>query len=171
MLAGVAVSGRMETYQSDDGSVVAIVDYAHNAMSFETIFSFVLKEYPGRRIVSVFGSVGNKAEVRRYALGRIAGKYSDFVYITSEHPDYESPYAIAEQIAAGIKEGKADYTVIPDREIAVETAVREAPDNTVILILGVGDETTQRINGVLYERRSDSECALSALGQRSGAHV
>ena len=171
VLAGVAVSGRMETYQSDDGSVVAIVDYAHNAMSFETIFSFVLKEYPGRRIISVFGSVGNKAEVRRYALGRIAGKYSDFVYITSEHPDYESPYAIAEQIAAGIKEGKADYTVIPDREIAVETAVREAPDNTVVLILGVGDETTQRINGVLYERRSDSECALSALGQRSGAHV
>ncbi|MBO4869233.1 MAG: UDP-N-acetylmuramoyl-L-alanyl-D-glutamate--2,6-diaminopimelate ligase [Clostridia bacterium] len=171
VLAEVAVSGRMETYASDDGSVVAIVDYAHNAMSFETLFSHVLGEYPGYRIVSVFGSVGNKAEVRRYALGRIAGKYSDFVYITSEHPDYESPYAIAEQIAAGIREGKAEYTVIPDRELAVETAVREAKDRTVVLILGVGNETTQRINGVLYERRSDSECALHALKERSKVSV
>lgn len=171
VLAGAAVSGRMETYNSADNSVVAIVDYAHNAMSFETLFSHVLKEYPGHRIVSVFGSVGNKAEVRRYALGKIAGKYSDFVYITSEHPDYESPYAIAEQIAAGIKEGKASYTVIPDRELAVETAVKEAPDHTVVMILGVGDETTQRINGVLYERRSDSECATAALKERDAAKI
>lgn len=170
-LAITTVSGRMETYVSEDNSVVAIVDYAHNAMSFENLFSFVLKEYPGYRIVSVFGSVGNKAEVRRYALGKIAGKYSDFVYITSEHPDFESPYAIAEQIAGGIKEGKADYTVIPDRELAVTTAVKEAEDKTVVLILGVGDETTQRINGVLYERRSDSECALSALAEKTKVSV
>lgn len=162
-LAGVTVSGRMETYSNADGSVVAIVDYAHNAMSFETLFSHVIKEYPGYRIVSVFGSVGNKAEVRRYAIGDIAGKYSDYIYITSEHPDYEDPYAIAAQIAEGISKHGTEYTVIPDRELAVETAVSEAPPKTVVLILGVGDETTQRINGVLYKRRSDSECALSAL--------
>ncbi len=171
VLSNTAVSGRMETYSTPDNSIVAIVDYAHNAMSFETIFSHVIKEYPGYRIVSVFGSVGNKAEVRRYALGKIAGKYSDFVYITSEHPDYESPYAIAEQIAEGIREGKAKYTVIPDRELAVETAIKEAPDKTAVLILGVGDETTQRINGVLYERRSDSECVLSALKEKAKVSV
>ncbi|MBQ7700496.1 MAG: UDP-N-acetylmuramyl-tripeptide synthetase [Clostridia bacterium] len=170
-LAETVISGRMETYCAPDNSVVAIVDYAHNAMSFENLFSYVLKEYPGYRIVSVFGSVGNKAEVRRYALGKIAGKYSDFVYITSEHPDFESPYAIAEQIAEGIREGKAKYTVIPDRELAVTTAVKEAEEKTVVLILGVGDETTQRINGVLYERRSDSECALSALKERTGVLI
>ena len=123
----------------------------------------MIKEYPGYRIVSVFGSVGNKAEVRRYALGDIAGKYSDFIYITSEHPDYEDPYAIAAQIAEGISEHGTEYTVIPDREEAVTTAVSEAPPKTVVLILGVGDETTQRINGILYTRRSDSECALAAL--------
>ena len=171
VLAETVVSGRMETYSTPDNSIVAIVDYAHNAMSFETLFSYVLKEYPGYRIVSVFGSVGNKAEVRRYALGKIAGKYSDYVYITSEHPDYESPYAIAAQIAEGIREGKAGYTVIPDREQAVETAIAEAEEKTVVLILGVGDETTQRINGVLYERRSDSECALSALDKKTKVSV
>ena len=171
VLSSTVISGRMETYTNDDSSVVAIVDYAHNAMSFETLFSYVLKEYPDYKIVSVFGSVGNKAEVRRCALGKIAGKYSDFVYITSEHPDYESPYAIAEQIAEGIKEGKAKYTVIPDRELAVTTAVSEAEKNTVVLILGVGNETTQRINGVLYERRSDSECAISALKNKTKVSV
>ena len=40
-----------------------------------------------------------------------------------------------------------------------------------MLVLGVGDETTQRINGVLYERRSDSECALAALKERSGVLI
>ena len=162
-LANTTVSGRMETYTNADGSVVAIVDYAHNALSFETLFSHVKKEYPGYRIVSVFGSVGNRAEVRRYALGDIAGKYSDYIYITSEHPDFESPYDIAAQIAEGIANHGTPYTVIPDREQAVTTAVSEAEPNTVVMILGVGDETTQRINGVLYKRRSDSECALSAL--------
>ncbi len=93
------------------------------------------------------------------------------MYITSEHPDFESPYAIAEQIAEGIREGKAKYTVIPDRELAVTTAVKEAEEKTVVLVLGVGDETTQRINGVLYERRSDSECALSALKERTGVLI
>ncbi len=164
-LASAAVSGRMETYSNAERSVVAIVDYAHNAMSFETLFSHVIREYPGWRIVSVFGSVGNKAEVRRYALGDIAGKYSDFIYITSEHPDYEDPYAIAAQIAEGISKHGTEYTVIPDREQAVTTAVSDAPPHTVVMILGVGDETTQRINGVLYTRRSDSECALSALNR------
>ncbi len=113
--------------------------------------------------MSVFGSVGNRAEVRRYALGDIAGSYSDFIYITSEHPDFEDPYAIAAQIAEGIDKHGTPYTVIPDREQAVTTAVSEAKPRTVVLILGVGDETTQRINGVLYKRRSDSECALAAL--------
>ncbi|MBQ3870399.1 MAG: UDP-N-acetylmuramoyl-L-alanyl-D-glutamate--2,6-diaminopimelate ligase [Clostridia bacterium] len=165
-LAGATVSGRMETYSNADKSVVAIVDYAHNALSFETLFSHVKNEYPGWRIVSVFGSVGNKAEVRRYALGDIAGKYSDYIYITSEHPDYEDPYAIAAQIAEGVTKHGTEYTVIPDREQAVITAVSEAAPRTVVMILGVGDETTQRINGVLYPRRSDSECALTALADK-----
>ena len=32
------VPGRMEVYTNADSHIVAIVDYAHNRMSFETLF-------------------------------------------------------------------------------------------------------------------------------------
>lgn len=167
VLSETKVSGRMETYSSPDGRITAIVDYAHNEMSYEQVFSYALKEYPGRRVVSVFGATGNKAENRRYTLGKIAGKYSDLVIITSEHPDYESPYAIAEQIAEGVKDGgKAGCAFIEDRELAIITAVKTAEPDTLLLVLGEGNETTQRIKGVLHTRRSDSRLVLDGFKER-----
>ena len=64
-LARARVPGRMEVYASQGGEVTAIVDYAHNRMSFETLFRSVKQEYPGRRIVTVFGCPGKKAFDRR----------------------------------------------------------------------------------------------------------
>ena len=43
------VPGRMEVYSNADDTVTAIVDYAHNRMSFETLFRSVQAEYPGHR--------------------------------------------------------------------------------------------------------------------------
>ena len=51
------VPGRMEVYANADEKVSVIVDYAHNRMSFETLFKSVKTEYPGRRIVTVQRSV------------------------------------------------------------------------------------------------------------------
>ena len=65
------VPGRMEVYSSADGTVTAIVDFAHNRMSFESLCRSAREEYPGRRLVSVFGSVGDKALDRRKDLGEI----------------------------------------------------------------------------------------------------
>ncbi len=67
------VPGRMEVYTNADDTVMAIVDYAHNRMSFETLFRSVQEEYPGRRIVTVFGCPGKKALDRRQDLGEAAG--------------------------------------------------------------------------------------------------
>ncbi|MDD3170060.1 MAG: Mur ligase family protein, partial [Eubacteriales bacterium] len=39
------VSGRMEVYASKSRNVQVIVDYAHNKLSFETLFQSTLKEY------------------------------------------------------------------------------------------------------------------------------
>ncbi len=50
--------------------VSVIVDYAHNRLSFETLFRSVREEYPGKRIVTVFGCPGYKAYDRRKDLGR-----------------------------------------------------------------------------------------------------
>ena len=60
-LVRARVPGRMETYTNADGSLHAIVDYAHNRLSFETLFRSVRAEYPGREMAIVFGCPGKKA--------------------------------------------------------------------------------------------------------------
>ena len=66
-LAQIRVPGRMELVSSADGKVLAIVDYAHNELSFETLFKSVKAEYPDRRVVALFGAPGGKAQERREA--------------------------------------------------------------------------------------------------------
>ena len=65
-------SGRMELYASQDKNIIAIVDYAHNKLSFEKLFSSTKDEYPDYQIVSIFGCPGKKALLRRRDLGTIA---------------------------------------------------------------------------------------------------
>ena len=77
-------SGRMEVYSNADSEIIVIVDYAHNKMSFETLFDSVKKEFPERHISIVFGCPGKKRSARRHDLGITAGKFADKVYITEE---------------------------------------------------------------------------------------
>lgn len=59
------VPGRMEIYTSKNGKTVVITDFAHNKLSFEKIYETVSSEYPDKKIVTVFGCPGGKAQIRR----------------------------------------------------------------------------------------------------------
>ena len=83
-LVRARVPGRMEVYANADGRVLSIVDYAHNRLSFETLFSSVRAEYPERELAIVFGCPGKKAYDRRHDLGEAAGAWCDRVYLTEE---------------------------------------------------------------------------------------
>ena len=61
-------SGRMETYMSADKNIIAVVDYAHNKLSFDKLFSSTRKEYPDYDIISIFGCPGKKAFIRAVTL-------------------------------------------------------------------------------------------------------
>ena len=67
-------SGRMDLYTSADKRVTAVVDYAHNKLSFEKLFGSTREEYPDHDIVAIFGCPGYKAYIRRKDLGLIAGE-------------------------------------------------------------------------------------------------
>ena len=88
-LSSVRVPGRMEIVASSDEESLAIVDYAHNELSFKTLFESVKNDYPGRKIIAVFGAPGGKAEERRECLPRVAAQYADFVIYTEEDPAHE----------------------------------------------------------------------------------
>lgn len=151
------VPGRMEIYTNADDRVITIVDYAHNKLSFQKLFESVKEEYPGRRIVTVFGCPGKKALARRRDLGEISGRYSDLVILTEEDSGEEDTVDICRQIAVHVEAEGCQYSIQPDRGEAIRQAIFGSEVPTVILLTGKGAETRQK-RGVEYiECPSDVE--------------
>lgn len=143
-------SGRMEIYSNSDSKIIVIVDYAHNKMSFETLFDSVKKEFPERTISIVFGCPGKKALARRRDLGTISGKYASKVYITEEDFGEEPLMDICEEIAGYVKAQNCPYEIIPDRGDAINKAISDCTGKSVILVTGKGNETRLK-RGNVYE--------------------
>lgn len=163
-------SGRMEVYSNADNKIVVIVDYAHNKMSFETLFDSVKKEFPGRKISIVFGCPGKKAVVRRRDLGLIAGKHSDKVYITEEDFGEEPLMKICEEIADFVKSENCPYEIIPDRGDAIKKAIADCDRESVILVTGKGNETRLK-RGTVYEPcLTDVEYTIKYLKEYDISH-
>ncbi len=143
------VPGRMEIYTNANDRVIAIVDYAHNRLSFEKLFQSVKEEYPGRRIVTVFGCPGKKALDRRRDLGEISGRYSDLVILTEEDSGEEDTETICREIAGWVESVGCDFSIDPDRGEAIRSAIDGSETPTIILITGKGAETRQK-RGIEY---------------------
>jgi len=151
------VSGRMEIYTSHTKDLNVIVDYAHNKMSFESLFTSMQKEFPGKKISIVFGCPGKKALGRRRELGEIAGKYSNRVFITEEDAGEEPVMKICEEIAKHVTKQDCACSIIVDREQAIKEAIETADEDTIVLITGKGRETRQKRGTKYIDTRSDVE--------------
>ena len=68
VLKDVRVKGRIELVKVSD-KFTLMIDYAHNAMSLESILK-TLKEYHPHRLVCLFGCGGNRSKERRFEMGR-----------------------------------------------------------------------------------------------------
>ena len=157
------VAGRMETFLGAKSKTLVIVDYAHNRMSFDRLFTSTIKEYPDRKIFAVFGCPGKKALKRRQELAEIAGTYSKKIYITEEDAGEESVLDISREIAKHVKRTNCLYEIIEDREQAIKKALEEADDKTVILLTGKGRETRQKRGTKYIECPSDVDYVLRYL--------
>lgn len=160
------VPGRMEIYKSRDEKILGIVDYAHNKLSFEKIYETTRKEYPERKIITVFGCPGGKAQSRRKDLGTLAGINSDKIYITADDPAYENIIDISNEIAEYVKLNSKNYEIIEDREEAIKGAVEfvlSQNESYILLILGKGNENRQKVSGKTEEYISDSLCIKKCI--------
>lgn len=156
-LAKTRVRGRMEEYASADGKLQVIVDFAHNRLSFEKLFESVLMEYPGYRVVTIFGCPGGKAFNRRRDLGLIAGLFSEKVYLAADDPGMEAPEDISREIGEYLEVVGCPYEYIEDRGQAIQHAIRETKEKTVLLVLGKGNEARQKYGKVSYKFPTDGE--------------
>lgn len=155
-LARAHVPGRMELLSSADGRVAALVDYAHNELSFQALFASVRDDFPGRRIIAVFGAPGGKAQDRRRTLPRAAAS-ADLLIYTEEDPGHERVEDICAELVANTPAG-VPCEVVCDRGAAIERAFEVAFSGdgpAVVLLLAKGDETLQHRGDAFCEVESD----------------
>ena len=164
------VPGRMEVYSNADDTVISIVDYAHNRMSFETLFRSVQAEYPGRRVVTVFGCPGKKALDRRRDLGEISGKYSDLVILTEEDSGEEDTLDICREIAQYVAAENCEYSIEPNRGEAIRQAILGCHEPSVLLITGKGAETRQKRGTQYIDTPSDVDYVHTFLQEYDVQH-
>ena len=142
------VKGRIEPVKVSDHFTL-LIDYAHNAMSLESLLS-TLKEYEPNRLVCLFGCGGNRSKMRRYEMGEISGKLADLTIITSDNPRFEEPQDIIEDIKIGIGKTEGKYVEICDRKEAIRYAIEHGEEGDIIVLAGKGHEDYQEIKGVKY---------------------
>ncbi len=142
------VKGRIELVKvSDDFTLM--IDYAHNAMSLESLLS-TLKEYKPHRLICLFGCGGNRSKLRRYEMGEVSGKLADLTIITSDNPRFEEPQDIINDIKTGIDKTDGKYVEICDRKEAIAYAIDIGEPGDIIVLAGKGHEDYQEIKGVKY---------------------
>ena len=142
------VKGRIEMVRVSD-EFTLMIDYAHNAMSLESLLT-TLKEYHPKRLVCLFGCGGNRSKDRRYEMGEVSGRLADLTIITSDNPRFEEPQAIIDDIKTGIGRTNGKYVEICDRKEAIRYAIEHGEPGDVIVLAGKGHEDYQEIRGVKY---------------------
>ena len=142
------VKGRIEMVKvSDDFTLM--IDYAHNAMSLESLLT-TLKEYHPNRLVCLFGCGGNRSKLRRYEMGEVSGKLADLTIITSDNPRNEEPQEIINDIKIGIGKTAGKYVEIIDRKEAIAYAIHHGQPGDIIVLAGKAHEDYQEIRGKKY---------------------
>ena len=156
--------GRIEQVKVSDDFML-LIDYAHNAMSLESLLS-TLKEYHPERLVCLFGCGGNRSKLRRYEMGEVSGKMADLTIVTSDNPRFEEPQEIIDDIKMGLAKTNGEYVEIIDRKEAIKYAIENGRPGDVIVLAGKGHEDYQEIKGVKYpmDERVLIEEVLQELG-------
>ena len=147
-LLHVNVKGRIELVPVSERYTL-MIDYAHNAMSLESLLT-TLKEYEPGRLVCLFGCGGNREKSRRYEMGEVASRLADLTVVTSDNPRDEEPMDIINDILIGVKKADGDYVTIPDRKEAIAYCMKNAKDGDIIVLAGKGHEDYQEIKGVKH---------------------
>ena len=173
-----AVRGRMTQVNCGQNFEV-LVDYAHTPSSFRTIFPplRIRLDKSGGRIISLFGSAGERDTKKRSEQGTIAAEYSDIVIIADEDPRSEDPMTILEEIAAGCTtlnlrtkmRREETLFLIPDRKAAIRKAFSLAQPGDLVILLGKGHENSIIYKDFLmdYDEITEAEKALAELKSTS----
>lgn len=137
-----SVKGRMALIKGSQPFDV-YVDYAHTPGSYKKVFP-LFRKTAAKRLITLFGSGGERDREKRPVQGEIADLYSDIIILTDEDPRLEDSMSIIEDIAKGIKNKtrNKDLFLISDRTAAITKAIEIAEPGDMVISLGKGHESS-----------------------------
>ena len=144
----IQVKGRLEIVKTP-GDYTLMIDYAHNAMSLESLLT-TIRKYDPNKIYCLFGCGGNRAKARRYEMGEVSSNLADLTVVTSDNPRNEEPMDIIQDILIGVHKGPGEYVTIPDRKEAIRYCMEHAGKDDIVILAGKGHENYQEIKGVKH---------------------
>ncbi|MBI5122446.1 hypothetical protein HZA75_01155 [Candidatus Roizmanbacteria bacterium] len=132
--------GRLDLVYDKDFKV--IIDFAHTPNALLQLLPEIRKKYlkQSGRLIHVFGSAGLRDFTKRPLMGAASSKSADIIFVTEEDYRTENLEKICQQITSGIK--NKNYQVIPDRQQAINQAIKAAKKNDLIVITGKGHENS-----------------------------
>ena len=160
-LKDISIPGRGEEFETADHKISVIVDYAHNEISCRKVISSAKEDWPEKKIITVFGCTGGKALNRREGMGRTISELSDKIYLTADDPGPEDVNDICAEVAGYL--GNCEYEIITDRETAVRKAFSDIDSPSVLLLLGKGCETAQKVGKSSVFYPSDAAVILECI--------
>ena len=136
-----AVNGRLEKVGNIKNNSIVILDYAHTPDALKACLQSLKEQFKDKKISIVFGCGGNRDQLKRPMMGKIANYYCDKIYITDDNPRNESPKKIRSAIKKKID--KLKVYEIANRSEAIKKAVLDLKTNDVLIVAGKGHENIQ----------------------------
>ena len=162
-LKDVKISGRLEMLNTKTPYYV-MVDYAHTPNGITKLLNFVHTLDINKSIV-VIGQAGERDYLKRPKVGNVVVENASYAIFTYEDPRSEDPQAICEDIIKELKETHNNYEIVIDRRSAIQKAIDMAGPKDMVLILGKGNETYQKLKTeTIYF--NDIEEAYQAVANR-----
>ena len=137
------VEGRFNVIKLSDDKKI-IIDFAHTPDGLENVLKTARNITTGK-LLCLFGCGGNRDKQKRKIMGQVADQYSDFVYVTSDNPRFESPVDIIDDIVEGIQ--TKNFLTNIDRAKAISVAVKNMKPFDTLIICGKGAENYIDIKG------------------------
>ena len=157
------VDGRLQILNTRTPYYV-MVDYAHTPNGISRLLNFVHTLDINRSIV-VIGQAGERDAFKRPKVGNVVVENATHAIFTYEDPRSEDPMKICEDIVSELKNTHSNYEIVVDRREAIKKAINMAKEKDMVLILGKGNETYQKLKNETIHF-NDIEEAYQAVASR-----
>ncbi|NQV19524.1 MAG: UDP-N-acetylmuramoyl-L-alanyl-D-glutamate--2,6-diaminopimelate ligase [Armatimonadetes bacterium] len=152
------ISGRLDKIENNK-NIGIYVDFAHTPDALKNVLSSISKIKKGR-LICVFGAGGERDKTKRSQMLDASLKLADITILTNDNPRNEEPAKIFGDIIQNT-DFMAPYWILPDRRIAIQTAISIARKDDIVLLAGKGHEKYQIIKDKKFEFNDANEARLT----------